>query len=142
MIRIELDELIMGLDNHEALLEYVLDKWTGKVIPLSDEAYVGDVNRDVRESMEREPERWLRIEPLPSRDGFRIMEDFVAGLPDGEQKRTLERTLSWKKPFSNFKRALTGMPELRQKWFAFQEECMRCHAERWLHGEGIEAELY
>ncbi len=69
------------------------------------------------------------------------MEDFVSGLPDGEEKRTLNRALSWKKPFSNFKQALYEMPELRKAWHAFHDDRIRKAAEEWLASEAIEAKL-
>jgi hypothetical protein len=78
---------------------------------------------------------------VESSDSFRVMEDFAAGLPDGEQKRTLQRALTWKKPFSNFKQALYEMPELKQQWHAFHDERIRKVAEAWLAAEGIVAKL-
>jgi hypothetical protein len=67
--------------------------------------------------MKREPGRWEPIESWPSRFAFEEMEDLVAELPDGDQKRTLERALRWKKPFNHFKQALTTLPDVRQQRF-------------------------
>lgn len=161
MIRVELFWLTQALEDHTGMAEYFLNRETGKVGMLTDDFGRGlmdedeadypenDANKELRadaralcRDLEEKPGLWVEIRPLHSSRVFEFMEDFVAERPEGEAKRTLERALAGKKPFSHFKWALDEMPEVRKQWFAFQEECMRCHAERWLHGEGIEAELY
>lgn len=69
------------------------------------------------------------------------MEAFVANLPESEQRRTLEKALAWKKPFSNFRYALRDMPELRETWLACHREIMRSAAQDWLRNSGVDAEL-
>jgi len=69
------------------------------------------------------------------------MERFVEGLPDSEDRRLLEKVLSWKKPFSNFKSAVADMGDLRQQWFEFHDTELRKIAMEWLKEEEIDAEL-
>jgi hypothetical protein len=82
----------------------------------------------------------VQIPSLPSPDAFQIMEDFVAGLPEGDPRKTLKLVLGFKKPFANFKRALLDMPEIREQWFAYHGERMEDIVRRWLEFEGIVAE--
>ncbi len=67
------------------------------------------------------------------------MEDFVEALPEGEEKRVLEKALSWKKPFSNFKNALIDMGSHRQEWFDFRDERMRQEIQDWLKFHDVDA---
>ena len=126
------------------MINAFLDRKTGEILVVMDELVADDFeeeDRELQERIESDPERYVYIDPIDSRDGFRIMEAFVGTLPESEERRTLVRALSWKKPFSNFKDALFEMPEIRQQWFEFQDRRMREYAKSWLVGMGIDAEL-
>lgn len=141
MIEIETMWLYMALEDHSGDARFYLDRRTGEILRVSEMSETEQEKEETYARMMEEPDRWLEIEPIPSRDAFRVMEDFVSGLPEGEQKRTLNRALSWKKPFSNFKQALYEMPELKEAWHAFHDASIRKAAEEWLALEGIEAKL-
>jgi 3-polyprenyl-4-hydroxybenzoate decarboxylase len=141
MIEIDASELCDALEDHNGGVHYHLDRQTGELLRMSEYVESDEEIQEMTDRMDEEPGRWVEIEPLESSDSFRIMEDFAAGLPDGEQKRTLQRALTWKKPFSNFKQALYEMPELKQQWHAFHDERIRKVAEAWLAAEGIAAKL-
>lgn len=80
--------------------------------------------------------RVLRIEPLPSRVSFRIMEDFANSLPEGQEKEKLLMSLRYRKPFSSFKQTLVYTSQ-RENWFAFKEKQMQEIIEEWMSDEGI-----
>lgn len=80
--------------------------------------------------------RVLRIEPLPSRVLFRIMEDFANSLPEGQEKEKLLMSLRYRKPFSSFKQTLVYTSQ-RENWFAFKEKQMQEIIEEWMSDEGI-----
>lgn len=46
-----------------------------------------------------------------------------------------------KKPFSNFKQALSDMPAIREQWFSFHDAHTRKKAEAWLKDQAIQAKL-
>lgn len=133
--------LIEALEDHSGMVHSYLNKQTGMILRISDMFETEDERQEMYDTIASNPERWVEIEPLPSRDAFRVMEDFVAGLSDGENKRMLARTLSFKKPFANFKTALLDMPEIRTRWFAFQDSHINKAAEDWLKEQGIEAQI-
>ena len=81
------------------------------------------------------------VEPIGSHEGFRIMENFVASLPESEDRNLLWKVLSWKKPFSNFKSALADMGDLRQQWFDFHDKELRKLATEWFKVVKLDAEL-
>jgi len=141
MIEILLSDLVDAFDDHSGTVQFYLDKQTGEILRVSDLSETMEEQDALYDRMELEPDRWVEIEPLPSSEGFEIMEDFVAGLPEGEKQRTLERALSYKKPFSNFKQALSEMPAIRERWFSFHDAHTRQKAEAWLKDQAIQAKL-
>ena len=80
--------------------------------------------------------RVLRIEPLPSRILFCIMEDFANSLPESQEKERLLTSLRYRKPFSAFKHTLSYTSQ-RENWFAFKEKQMQKIIEEWMGNEGI-----
>ncbi|MBP3408908.1 MAG: hypothetical protein J6K83_07165 [Bacteroidaceae bacterium] len=80
--------------------------------------------------------RVLRIEPLPSRVLFCIMEDFANSLPESQEKERLLTSLRYRKPFSAFKHTLSYTSQ-RENWFAFKEKQMQEMIEEWMSDEGI-----
>ena len=80
--------------------------------------------------------RVLRIEPLPSRVLFCVMEDFANSLPEGIEKEKLQMSLRYRKPFSSFKQTLVYTSQ-RENWFAFKEKQMQEIIEEWMSDEGI-----
>ncbi len=76
------------------------------------------------------------IEPVSSREGFRIMEDFAAGRPEGQQDK-LFRALSGRKPFRAFRYALEELGILND-WYAFKGEAYEALAEERLADSDIE----
>jgi hypothetical protein len=81
------------------------------------EFYEDDLNK-----IDTEWPSFIRIEPLDSFQGFRIMEDFTDEIiPIGKFKGQLLNVLSRKKPFANFKWLVEGS-KYREKWFQFKIE--------------------
>ena len=118
---------------------HFLDTTTGEIIPLCSEY---DDYEELSERIEADlGERYRRIEPLGSRESFRIMEDFASTLPESSLKSRLAEALSRNKPFSRFKDVLHSDRILRDHWFAFRDDAHARHARDWLAAEGIDAEL-
>ncbi len=135
--KLDMEEITAALEDHSGMALYYLDKEIGNVIPLAEYDHF-DGDEALRDQIDENPSRYILIDPMPSRDSFRFMEEFVESLPDGEDKRILERALEWRKPFSNFKNALYDMPEIRERWFVFKNECMRRYILEWIEDIGEE----
>lgn len=118
---------------------HFLDATTGEVLALCSEL------DDYEELSARVDaglgERYRRIEPLQSRQSFRIMEDFAASLPESPLKARLLDALSRNKPFCRFKDVLHAERALRDQWFAFRDDAHAQHARKWLEAERLDAEL-
>jgi hypothetical protein len=83
--------------------------------------------------------RYLRIDPVSSREQYRWMERFIATVEDEELRRRLNIAIDGKGAFRRFKDALMSNPVDRERWFAFRSERLRACMESWLVAHGIEA---
>lgn len=123
-IKIVDSDLLDLFEDHSRFQIGHIDKQTGEIL-VTFEDYDEPEQEEIFEKLEQNSDRYLKIEPIDSHGGFRIMENFVGGLPEGENRNLLLKIFSWKKPFSNFRRALADMGELRQQWFDFHDKELR-----------------
>jgi hypothetical protein len=111
-----------------------LDLHTGEVVPgmLFDPMYGDDEVIDVDE----DPDRWLRLDPLGSREGWRDMKDFSAAQTSTEVRERLEFAIGGKGAFRRFKDAVYEL-DLVAQWRRFSEDREIGRARAYLAGEGI-----
>jgi len=69
-IRIDAEELVMALDDHDELAEWYLDRESGELLRISREFFDAE-DEALGKRVEAAPERYLFIEPLPSAFGHR-----------------------------------------------------------------------
>jgi len=81
--------------------------------------------------------RYLRIDPVSSREQYRWMERFIATVEEEELRRRLNIAIDGKGAFRRFKDALMSHPIDRERWFAFRSERLRSCMESWLTAHGI-----
>lgn len=81
--------------------------------------------------------RYLRIDPVSSREQYRWMERFIATVEDDDLRRRLNVAIDGKGAFRRFKDALMSQPVDRERWFAFRSERLRSCMESWLTAHGI-----
>lgn len=82
--------------------------------------------------------RYLRIDPVSSREQYRWMERFIATVEDDDLRRRLNIAIDGKGAFRRFKDALMSHPVDRERWFAFRSERLRSCMDSWLTAHGIE----
>ena len=140
-LKIDAEELIMDLESRNDGGTFFLDLHTSEVLPVIWEEGVCDENDEFMERVETEPERYRRIEPLPSSVGYNVMADFVETVSDSNIARRLSDALRKRHPFRRFKDALLDYPELREEWFRFHKQEFTRLAGEWLKDEGIEGDL-
>ena len=141
-IKIIDSDLLELLDDNGDFRTGYLDLETGDILTIFENFYDEDEEQQVIiDQIEKNPSRYILIEPIGSREGYRIMEKFVATLPEGEDRNLLNKVLSWKKPFSNFRNAIADMGDIREKWFDFHDRQLRRLALEWLELNDIVAEL-
>jgi yecA family protein len=115
---------------------YYFDTETGAVLNLSEDFDQAQLHEIREEGFAR----FLRIEPMNPREGYRIMADFVADLPSSRVREKLEWSLDGPKPFRRFKDALRDDETIRKQWFDFQNARMRELAIEWLAAHQIRPE--
>jgi hypothetical protein len=137
-IHVDMDELIFAMQNHDGLIDNYLDTETGTIIPLGDDLDILDDDEWGEKIEEDESGRFLYIKPFDSQDGYRIMEDFIESLTDTEVKQKLSNAIQMSKPFRRFKDQLLAYPEIRERWFTYEEKQLREYILGWLADNGIQ----
>ena len=112
-LTIRADELIMAFEDHGSELQHFLDTQTGDVLTV-----FRDMDAEYRERLDDDPDRYLQIEPLPSRVGYEIMVDFVDAMPEGKIARELGRALRQKHLFTGSKTFCGIIRRLKRTGFA------------------------
>jgi predicted nucleotidyltransferase len=117
----------MALEDHSYESSWWIDPETGAV------EFWGDGS----EGLPPEQRGWRCVDPVPSRDAYGDLEDFVARVADRRAADLLERAIAGRGAFRRFKDTLFEFPELRQAWFAFHDVRMRGRAIEWLVDAGL-----
>lgn len=148
-LRVDIDDLTTALSDHDFV--WMLDTETGQVLMeewIEDRGMWEDVGlrppegEDEDEWEPLEGDRFIRIEPVESREGFRWMEDFA----DQQEERVRERlldALDRPRPFRRFRDALEEHPRVEEAWDRYEEDKLREAARRWVRyaRPGLEIEL-
>lgn len=83
-----------------------------------------------------DPERALPIPFFDSSDGYNLMQTFALEHAGSEASRRLQEALTKRKPFRQFKFALSDFPEDERRWFEFESEEKKRIAEEFYEDEG------
>ncbi len=134
-VPVDLDELSSLLEGGIDSSGGWLDRRTGEVLhdESTDPAMVGEEHAV---DVEEDPDRWLRVDPAGSRDGWRDMADFGAGLPERRLRAQVERAIEGKGAFRRFK-DLVHREGLAEHWYDYSTERKMGRARQWLADEGV-----
>jgi Uncharacterised protein family (UPF0158)/Nucleotidyltransferase domain len=132
--RVDLRSLAEALEDHSPETTWWFDPQTGETEP-----YFAD---PVSVALDEEEEVWLdrgliRIEPIPSREAYGDMEDFIDRVRDSRARDLLERAIAGRGAFRRFKDTLLDFQELREVWFAFHDARMERRVIEWLADQGL-----
>lgn len=136
-LKIDVSEVAMAMESGGDGIDWFLDLKTGDVFPVLEDGVCDDEDLSA-ERVEKDPERYVGIERVDSREGFRLMEEFVDSMEEGEAKRSLLRALGMRGPFRCFKDTLLDFGEVRDRWFVFYNGEMERLAREFLEGAGVE----
>jgi uncharacterized protein UPF0158 len=132
-IRVDLAELGFALGDASFEHEHLLDRETGEVRMVLG----GEEDREIRERIGAEPDRYVPVPPADSREGYREMEEFAATVEVDRLRELLAVALGGKGAFRRFKDVLGGFPDERRRWFEFHDERLRRRASERLDSLGI-----
>lgn len=87
-----------------------------------------------------DPARFIRIEPVPSREQHRWMVRYIATVEDADLRARLNAAVAQAGAFRVFKDVLVTVPEARDRWFGFRKLQLREAIERWISEHDVAAE--
>jgi hypothetical protein len=130
---VDLEQLASLLEGDPVLGGGRIDLKTGDCWPQLSEYDEDGLEED---GLESDEDRWLYVECVGSRDGFRDMELFIATMDDLTIADRLEIAISGKGAFRRFKDVLSRWPEELQRYYLFSGERQRGRARAWLASAG------
>jgi hypothetical protein len=131
LAKIDLASLSEALEDHSDETAWWFDPATGEVEPWSVGLSSGE------DEVAPEDRGQVRIEPLPSSDGYGDMEEFIELVGDRRARQLLRRAIEGRGAFRRFKDALLEYPELRTAWFAFHDVRGERRTLQWLADQGF-----
>ena len=138
-IRIDTDMLIAALEDHNYEIHHYLDKKSGEIVSITELDMPEE--DELKQSIEAGTERYMYIEPIDSSESFRVMEEFVGQLEEGNIQNELFQALRRRKPFRQFKDTMYQYPGIKEEWFWYHDQRMTEIASHWLEDHSIDAEL-
>jgi len=132
-IQIDWSGLEHSFENHAPDVRSYLDRVSGEVVTLSD-AHEDD---PALLQIQARPDQFLFIEPIPSREQYRMMEEFIETVPEGPLRALLSDAIVGKGAFRRFKDAVGRYPDERKRWFAFRDILLRQFILDWIKGNHI-----
>jgi hypothetical protein len=106
-----------AFENHTPDARSFVDRTTGEVFTV-----VGDEPEDpLAGKVRATPDNFLRIDPIPSREQYRMMERFIATVVHQELKERLQDSIVGKGAFRRFKDVVTQYADERKRWFTFRD---------------------
>lgn len=127
----------------EAGMKVYLNKETLEIRPILDWEDIID-NDPWEEELDKIYNEWSDfavITKMETREAFKVMEEFTGQINDKNFREDLEKILSRKSPFANFKAEIESSP-YRQNWFDFRLNSYIEYVRDQLESEGFELEKY
>ena len=108
---IKTGEILSVPDGHDGYFDLKDDPWA-----------------DIVERFEENPDDFVVFKKPESHESFKAMEAFIRTLKGESLKTTLQNALSQRKPFRNFRDALSG--QALEHWYAFQKQWLAEYVQR------------
>jgi hypothetical protein len=135
-LAVDLDELSSMLEGDPLRGGGRIDLESGETWPSGTEEVSDEGFGDEDDLDDAGNQRWLWVECLGSRGGYRDMEDFIGTVSDPRRRETLEVAIAARGAFGRFKAVLARWPQELERWHVFSGERSRGRARAWLVGEG------
>ncbi len=128
VIAVRWAELETAVERNAPDTESFLDTRSGEVITLVEAAPNVE---ELRARVMSGGDAYLRVEPASSREQYKWMERFVAGVTEPVLRERLIISIDGKGAFRRFKDALLNYPVERERWFAYRGELLHWHIQEW-----------
>lgn len=134
-ISIDWAALEAAFENHAPDVRSLLDRADGRIVTILGD---GDEADPVVRRARTQPDSFVLIEPVPSREQYRMMERFIETVTNGALKERLADSIVGKGAFRRFKDIIGRYPEERKRWFAFRDVLLHRHILDWLKQHKLE----
>jgi Uncharacterised protein family (UPF0158) len=134
VIPINWTDLETAFERNSPETESFLDTRTGEVVTVTEGAI--DYTEQ-RAKVQAGGEAYVRIEPAASREQYKWMERFVAGVTDEALRERLVIAIDGKGAFRRFKDVLLNYPTERERWFSYRAELLHWAMHKWLEKEQL-----
>ena len=134
VIPINWTDLETAFERNAPDTESFLDTRTGEVVTVTEGAI--DYTEQ-RTKVQTGGEAFVRIEPAASREQYKWMERFVAGVTDEPLRERLVIAIDGKGAFRRFKDVLLNYPTERERWFSYRAELLHWAMHKWLEKEQL-----
>jgi hypothetical protein len=128
-IHIDWSTLEQAFENHAPDVRSYLDRRSGEIVTVLG---AGDDDDPLVQRIAQQPESFVIIEPVPSREQYRMMERFIETVTHPTLKERLADSIVGKGAFRRFKDIIGRFPEERKRWFAFRDVLLHRHILDWL----------
>lgn len=132
-IHIDWTALEAAFENHAPDVKIYLDRSTGEVVAVTNDETTAEAER-----LKARPDDHVRVEPVPSREQYRMMEQFIDTVTLEPLKEQLKDSIVGKGAFRRFKDAVGRYAEERKRWFAFRDVLLHKYILEWLKLQRIE----
>jgi len=132
---VELDELAGLLEGDQEGGGGRIDVRTGELWHRAAIEYLHQCGEEDPDGSD-DPGRWLWVDTVGSRAGYRDMQEFIDTITDPERAERLGIAIQGRGAFRRFKDVLARWPVELDRWYAFTEERQRGRARAWLAEAG------
>ena len=134
-ILIDWGALEAAFENHAPDVRTYLERSTGELFVITPSTPSSD---PVAEKIRADLDGFVRIEPVPSREQYQMMEAFIETVINETLKTQLQDSIVGKGAFRRFKDTVGRYSEERKRWFAFRDVLLHRYILRWLQDNEIE----
>lgn len=131
-LTIDLDDFISVIEDSAYGTELFFDLETGDILFFTD-----DMTDEV-EKVESDPERFVEVPRVQSRESYRHMQDYIDLVADPHLQELLSVAIDGSGAFRRFKDVLLNYPEERQAWFDYKNTRLQKYIFDWLDSYDIE----
>lgn len=98
--------------------------------PVAENGYVDEefdfIKEEIMEVIDTDPAKYIRFDPLNSRESFQMMEDFIETIKNERLRARLIDAISIRKPFRNFRNAVEEEGVL-DDWYAYKDAYLQMY---------------
>ncbi len=134
-ISIDWAALEAAFENHAPDVRSHLHRQGGEIVSIVGD---GEADEAALQRVHAHPEAYVQVEPVPSREQYRMMERFIETVTNGTLKERLADSIVGKGAFRRFKDIIGRFPEERKRWFAFRDVLLHRHILEWLKQHKLE----